>query len=245
MLDVWYSLSPPEGPFYLDDDEQSRHQRFLCARTAHTFAHAHTLKRCALSHRHPQHPPMSWRFETGPVGKPRVRAPQPTEFNLSHSGTAVAVAVADQAVGVDIECHRPLDDGPAVAGTVFHPRELQWLDSQAAFFPAFYQLWTLKEAVLKAMGKGFFQTPESLCWEDLSPSLSSPPSLAPLYTLEHEGRRWFARHLPLPGASLAVASEQASALQALSLRELAERHGHCLVERTALAVHGEAVRYGR
>lgn len=209
MLDVWYALSPPDGPVLLDAAEQARHQRFLCPQAARSFAQAHTLKRHALSQRHPRHPPMSWEFDTEPIGKPRVRGPLPVAFNLSHSGTAVAVAVAEQAVGVDIECHRPLDDAPAIAATVFHPRELKWLHAQADFAAAFYRLWTLKEAVLKAMGQGFFQAPASLCWEALG---------AGVLTLEHAGRRWHARHLPLPGASLAVASADAAALGALRLR---------------------------
>ncbi len=221
MLDVWYTLHPPEGPLLLDAEEQARHRRFLCQRTARTFAHAHTLKRCALSQRHPAHAPLSWQFEAGPVGKPRVLGPVPTEFNLSHSADAVAVAIADQAVGVDIECHRPLDDGPGIARTVFHPRELQWLRAQQDFLPAFYQLWTLKEAVLKAMGQGFFQAPQSLCWERLDDAL---------FTLTHEGQRWFARHLPLQGASLAVAYGDAAVLQALRWRALKDRHADRLIE---------------
>lgn len=221
MLDVWYSLRPPEGPLFLDAEEQARHQRFLCPRTARTFAHAHTLKRCALSHRHPPHPPLSWQFENGAVGKPRVLGPVPTEFNLSHSGDSVAVAIADRPVGVDIECHRPLEDGAGIARTVFHARELQWLQAQADFLPAFYQLWTLKEAVLKAMGKGFFQAPESLCWERLDDAL---------FTLVHEGQRWFARHLPLQGASLAVAYGDAAMLQTLRWRALKDRRANRLIE---------------
>ncbi len=213
MLDVWYTLDPPEGPFLLDPAEQARHQRFLCPRTARTFAHAHTLKRCALSQRHPPHAPMSWQFDAGPDGKPQVRGPVPTEFNLSHSGDAVAVAIADQAVGVDIECHRALQDARAIAGTVFHPRELHWLHAQPDFLAAFYKLWTLKEAVLKAMGRGFFQAPESLCWDALDDAL---------FTLTHEGQRWFARHLALAGTSLAVACGDAAQLAALRLRPARE-----------------------
>ena len=110
----------------------------------------------------PQQAPLGWRFESGHAGKPALKAPAPCHFNLSHSGDAIAVAVADQPVGLDIESHRELNDGLAIAQRVFHPRERQWLQAQADFAAGFYRLWTLKEALLKATGEGFTQAPEAL-----------------------------------------------------------------------------------
>lgn len=219
MLDVWYSLAPPEGPPLLDAQEQARHARFLCQRTARTYAHAHTLKRCLLSRHHPLHAPLSWRFESGPAGKPALQPPAPCHFNLSHSGDAIAVAVAGQPVGLDIESHRVLSDGLAIAQRVFHPRERLWLQAQPDFTAAFYRLWTLKEALLKATGEGFTQAPEALCWDELD---------APMPAIHHAGQHWHARGLALPGATLAVVTAEPALLGAATLHELQSREGERL-----------------
>lgn len=78
-------------------------------------------------------------------------------FNLSHSGhwALLAVGSAGQ-IGVDIEAMHATRDLSGIAENYYHPREfaqLQTLDpaAQAVYF---YQLWTLKEAFLKAIGTG-------------------------------------------------------------------------------------------
>ena len=96
-------------------------------------------------------------IERGEHGKPFVAEAGYPQFNLSHSGRCVVYAFsADQAVGVDVEApgrrHSPLE----LAARFFAPAEAQALaalaeDRQGA---AFLQLWTSKEAVLKAMGHG-------------------------------------------------------------------------------------------
>ena len=53
--------------------------------------------------------PAGWRYREGPCGKPMVAEGLPElQFNISHAGTCVAVAVGKSApVGIDIECARP------------------------------------------------------------------------------------------------------------------------------------------
>jgi 4'-phosphopantetheinyl transferase len=78
------------------------------------------------------------------------------EFNLSHSGSYVLVALAwGRDVGVDVETIKP--DFPVdVATRFFAPDELTQLNSLPTHerARAFYALWTCKEAVLKAHGMG-------------------------------------------------------------------------------------------
>lgn len=72
-------------------------------------------------------------------------------ISLSHSGSLVVCAVADVAVGVDVET-RPPRDVAAVAERFFTAEEARWLAADApARFP---MLWVLKEAYLKALGLG-------------------------------------------------------------------------------------------
>lgn len=86
-------------------------------------------------------------------GKPRLQLPAgtgPLHASLSHAGTRVAVALATQAVGVDLERIGQVDR-QALLGEYFpHDPQPAGEDPQAWFF----RLWTAKEALLKALGTG-------------------------------------------------------------------------------------------
>lgn len=100
-----------------------------------------------------------WRFGVSANGKPFVRTPrsQVRSFNLSYDGDLIAIAVSTEVeVGVDIECGReiPLDTLP---WHLFSKDEQQILKKTPAtdFTRAFFELWTLKEAIAKRTGQGF------------------------------------------------------------------------------------------
>jgi 4'-phosphopantetheinyl transferase len=99
----------------------------------------------------------TFEIATGSHGKPFAPALPWLDFNLSHAGSHVALAFArNQALGVDIEeCSRKLPAAD-LARRFFGADESAALarvaaDAQTA---AFLQLWTHKEAVLKALGEG-------------------------------------------------------------------------------------------
>jgi 4'-phosphopantetheinyl transferase len=101
-------------------------------------------------------------IEPGPSGKPRVTGPPESlgiRFNVSHSGDLLAVAVCgDGEIGVDVERvdERLLPDVDAIARRHFLPDEQRVLagSSPARRLAEFFRMWTLKEAVLKAVGAG-------------------------------------------------------------------------------------------
>jgi 4'-phosphopantetheinyl transferase len=196
MLDVWCSLQPMAMPPCLDADELRRRDRFLCDAARETFAQAHALKRQVLSRYEPARTPQSWAFVHGEAGKPSVREGFRHHFNLSHSGPCVAVAVADGEVGVDIERHRVVPAAASLVERVFHRNEQQWLARQPDAVAAFFRLWTLKEALLKAAGTGFSHPPEQLCWDGLDDDRASA---------SFAGRRWTGLSRRLAEASIAVA----------------------------------------
>lgn len=71
---------------------------------------------------------------------------------LAHTRGIVACAVGNvRALGVDIEGHRTRDFS-AIAERSFGPRECVALRRGGA--PAFYRIWTLREAIGKATGEG-------------------------------------------------------------------------------------------
>lgn len=72
--------------------------------------------------------------------------------NISHSGTAVTVAVADRPVGVDVECRRTFTE--RLPGRVLTEGERLYMEQAADRDMTFLQLWTLKESYGKSYGVG-------------------------------------------------------------------------------------------
>jgi 4'-phosphopantetheinyl transferase len=99
-------------------------------------------------------------FVYGPHGKPAVDTPEPLHFNTSHSGDYAAFAFTRLGdVGVDIELIRnDLTRREEIAAKYFAPGEREQLrnviESQRTH--AFFDLWTRKEAFIKARGDGLF-----------------------------------------------------------------------------------------
>lgn len=104
-------------------------------------------------------PPDAVQLVEGPHGRPHLAPAQAgaLDFNWSHSGDCALVALARRvAPGVDVERLRPRPRALELAKRYFQPAEAAWL----AALPvdqrdeAFLALWTAKEAVLKALGRG-------------------------------------------------------------------------------------------
>jgi 4'-phosphopantetheinyl transferase len=116
------------------------------------------------------------RLAEGPHGRPQVASPSGTslDFNWSHSGEHALIAVARGiAPGIDLERRRPRPRALPIARRFFDSEEADALDSlpEEARAAAFLELWTAKEAVLKAHGHGIsfglqrlhiFSSPERL-----------------------------------------------------------------------------------
>lgn len=104
--------------------------------------------------------PAELTFAVGEAGKPTLIGPvtRPLQFSLAHSGELVLVAVTGgQAVGVDVERHRPVPAAADLAERYFSPEEREYLAAQAdaaAAERAFLRLWAAKEAFVKATGEG-------------------------------------------------------------------------------------------
>lgn len=100
--------------------------------------------------------PPELRFQESSDGKPRVENADGWDFNVSHSGDWVAAAVAQVAVGIDIEMMRPVREMESIAARYFHPDEaVAW----RALVPglreeAFFVLWSAREAAMKCRGFG-------------------------------------------------------------------------------------------
>lgn len=137
-------------------EEQARAARFRFAADRRRFIVAHARLRlllaaytgmtaAAITFRHNRH------------GKPLLYGFPRLHFNLSHSGERAVFAVSvGGAVGVDIEQCNGDTKFESVARRFFTPAEFDALQGIAASRRrrAFFALWTCKEAVVKANGKG-------------------------------------------------------------------------------------------
>lgn len=91
-------------------------------------------------------------FEKGASGKPFVSNVPEISFNITYSGAMILLAFSQRPVGIDIELIRPVRRY-AIAKKFFSPHECDILQ-QANSKEFFFQLWTAKEAALKADGRG-------------------------------------------------------------------------------------------
>jgi Phosphopantetheinyl transferase len=92
-------------------------------------------------------------FDRNKYGKPCLRDYPDFNFNLSHTRKAIAVAVFDRPVGVDIEKIREAD--LEIAKRFFKENENAYITgTENDQNKRFYEIWTKKEAYVKCLGKG-------------------------------------------------------------------------------------------
>jgi 4'-phosphopantetheinyl transferase len=97
--------------------------------------------------------PQALRFELRENGKPFLPQSE-IHFNVSHSGEIVAIALAANEVGVDIEAKRRIPEIAAIAGRFFSKDEAERVRAATDATAEFFRIWTMKEAVVKAVGQG-------------------------------------------------------------------------------------------
>lgn len=91
-------------------------------------------------------------FQYDENGKPHLSNYSGLHFNISHCKKAVAVALHDSEVGIDVECRRAVSQ--ALMERVCCEEELSLIRSSAYAELEFIRLWTRKEALLKCTGVG-------------------------------------------------------------------------------------------
>jgi 4'-phosphopantetheinyl transferase len=168
----------------LDDAERARAARFVFPGSRITFTAAHALARAALAAVVAGSSPAAFGFAPGEHGKPvawLAGRPAALSFNLSHTDGLVGVAVAAVPgldLGFDVEPlgrRAPLE----VARRYFTEAETAWLESLAEADRAegFFRLWTLKEAFIKATGKGLAQDLSAFWFRVDPPAIGFAPEL--------------------------------------------------------------------
>ena len=127
---------------------RERAQRYKIEQDRYLSAGAGYLLDCALKERGRRERDAEYTFNEH--AKPYMGGLQ---FNLSHSGTLVALAVGEEEVGVDIEKITPVKE--ELIRRVCTERELAYLnEAPQDRASAFFRLWTAKESAGKYLGIG-------------------------------------------------------------------------------------------
>ena len=144
---------------FLSTDEIARTNKFHFLEHKRRFIVARGILRQLLGN-YLQISPNKIEFEYSDRGKPRLAASMgdnSLQFNVSHSLNYALYGFTDNhLIGVDLEFLREIRDATKLAKRFFTYREFQLIanlkceEQQKAFF----QLWTAKEAYLKAIGTG-------------------------------------------------------------------------------------------
>ena len=124
------------------------------------------------------------------------------DFNISHSGEYVVCAINNEGrVGIDIERMRPLDFSEF--RNYMTSEEWNMMHESPDQLEYFYELWTVKESVIKGEGKGLSIPLLDIHWEGETASVSN--------------NLWYIRKILIdPGYSCHVAANH----------EISELHTH-------------------
>ena len=210
-VQVWTaSLPPPDGAaladlaWMLSADEHERAERFRANEPRRQFVFGRAFLRQLLG-ACLNVGPATLVFGSHARGKPFLLQPSvggDLRFNLSHSGSMVAIAIArGREVGVDIEFFHRINDWPLLVRRIFSHSEQSELSSLAEpqQQEAFFNGWTRKEAFLKAVGEGLTDDLPSI---EVSLAPGKEPQL--LRLPNHFERKWAIQN----GANLSRASDQ-------------------------------------
>jgi len=142
----------------LSPAERAQHDRFRFDDDRHTYLVAHALVRTMLGGLLGE-APAALELEIGEHGKPELKHERHKElrFNLSHTRGLVACGVTrSDDIGIDVEQIERKLEIDSLLRSVFSDEEQAALSALtgSARRERFFRHWTLKEAYVKAIGRG-------------------------------------------------------------------------------------------
>lgn len=202
--DVWFALipnlvSPTPRDDFLTAEEEDRAERFRFAEDRDRFVARRWLVRLVLAEYLERSDPAEIRLGSDDQGRPEL-VPQTApaiHFNLSATDELVAVGVSRHGeIGVDVERVREVSDAGDIVERHFTANERSGFRDAGAGDRAslFVDLWTRKEALLKARGSGLTVPLDSV-------EVSVPPDDPRVVRIPGEPGeegQWTLRSLPLP-----------------------------------------------
>jgi 4'-phosphopantetheinyl transferase len=163
----------------LSNDEKERAVRFHFESDRQKFSATRGLLRIVLA-QYLEVQPREIEFRYAEKGKPALGErfnSGKINFNVSHSGEMALIGITRRnQIGVDIERLGRNADLSAIARRFFSAAEQAELFAlpEAAQARAFFRIWTLKEAFIKALGEGLSHPLDQF---DVSVDANKPPAL--------------------------------------------------------------------
>ena len=228
QIDIWH-LSPEtaadarileECRSWLSPDERLRLQRITHAESRQLFLLGRAMLRRALSH-YSGYKAEELVFQYNAYGKPSLKTPNdpPLEFSVSHTRGLVACAVVLGApLGIDVERNRTIDNPLEIAKRIFAPAETAALEAVPAerLSDAFLDLWTLREAFVKARGAGMMTSRAEFAFSVATHRKKTDAIAAQACTIPDQGANWqFLKLWPTDGhrAALAIRKPRSEKLE--------------------------------
>ena len=180
---------PKDLQDYLSPNELERAAKFKFSKDREHFLLRHYLLKLILCE-YCDCQPHELKFRYNNYNKPFINIPEFKElkFNMSSSDDLMMIGLCKQNdIGIDVEKIRETGNLEHIALENFSERELEYLNSKLDKTTAFFNIWTRKEAFIKAVGKGIYFPLKSFC-VDVDPS----GSYENMTILKHpvESKRW-------------------------------------------------------
>ena len=148
-----YKRLTPQSIQYLNQEERQKAQSFFHQIDQKNYQLSHIYLREILTQHSPTLSPKAWQFKFNNYGKPYIanQGYQHIYFNISHTKTHFAMIISDRECGIDIEKEGSIEINQNILDLVLTSKEQKMIKQKNI---SFYTIWTLKEAHIKAIGKG-------------------------------------------------------------------------------------------
>ena len=180
----------------LHPDEIRRADRYHRVEDRQRFLYARSVLRI-ISGNYTNQPPEQIQFTLGANKKPELSGNTGWHINVSHSGDWILLVIGRVRVGVDVEKINSSFPFQDLLTSSFSEDERKYIVAGADAQQRFYELWTRKEALLKATGRGMVDTIEQV------------PSLDGLHIVDSDLIGWSGNWLV---QSFAVATDYSAAV---------------------------------
>jgi len=171
LLDIWIfdfdALEVEEG--VLSDKEKTKADGYIKKNDQINYQLSHIYLRKTLSHYAPKIQAKEWVFITNEFGRPSLISEQffGLHFNISHNDEYFCIIISSvEQCGIDVETVKPIDLDEHLLDMIFSKNEKKRLIDAQKDLTVFYKCWTLKEAHLKALGKGLSIQPNQISFEE-------------------------------------------------------------------------------
>jgi 4'-phosphopantetheinyl transferase len=138
---------------FLDPKETERANRFHFQKDKNTFIICRVILKFILA-KYTNSSISRINIKTNSDKKPYLQGNSEVFFNLSHASDFAFLVVSTKAVGIDIEKIQKEFKYKEILSHILSPKELDKLLNSKNPRQNFYKIWTRKEAIVKATGKG-------------------------------------------------------------------------------------------